>query len=98
MSLRAGVFVCLACLLANPALSASAFAGAWRGGATRYAQNGSAISADRAAIIARKLTEGRILGVTLVSAEDGAVYEVKMLLPDGRIRIVRVDAQSGELR
>jgi len=53
-----------------------------------------AISADAAAGIAAQATGGRVLGVQL----SGAVYVVRVLLPNGVVRDVTIDANSGAMR
>jgi len=53
-----------------------------------------AISPDAAAGIAAQATGGRVLGVNL----SGAVYVVRVLLPNGVVRDVAVDANTGAVR
>lgn len=53
-----------------------------------------AISADAAAGIAAQATGGRVLGVQL----SGPVYMVRVLLPDGVVRDVAIDANTGAVR
>lgn len=53
-----------------------------------------ALSADAAAGIAAQATGGRVLGVQL----NGAVYVVRVLLPNGVVRDVNIDANSGAVR
>lgn len=48
---------------------------------------------DQAAAAVREATGGRVLGVR----EAGSEYHVKVLLPGGRVRVVRVDAKSGQI-
>lgn len=57
------------------------------------ARQASGISADRAAELARQATGGRVLSVRA----SGEGFEVKVLLDDGRVRNVRVDA-NGSVR
>jgi len=61
----------------------------------RLSQGESSTSPDQAAAIARRLTGGRILSIELKDSVRENVYEVKVLLPNGHIRIVRIDAASG---
>ncbi len=61
----------------------------------RYLQGRSArtIGRDQAAAAVARATGGRVLGV---SGGEPA-YEVKVLLPGGRVRVIGVDAHSGRL-
>lgn len=63
------------------------------GAPLRLAQ--AAGSADEAAAVARRQTGGRVLGVDWSEAGGGPVYLVKVLMPDGSIRIVPVTAEQG---
>lgn len=63
----------------------------------QLAQAGPAIGPDRAAALAGQATGGQVLGVRPVRYGNKTVYEVKVLLPGGRVRVVPVDAQSGRL-
>jgi uncharacterized membrane protein YkoI len=62
------------------------------------AQAAATIGEDRAASIARNATGGRVLNIRWKEAGGRPLYEVKVLLADGRVTIVRVDAQSGSMR
>ena len=48
------------------------------------------ISQDEAAASVREATGGRVLDVRTETQDGVAVYAVKVLLPDGRIRVVTV--------
>lgn len=61
------------------------------------AQSGASIDRDEAAAIARSATGGRVLSVVLRQADRRPRYQVKILLPGGRVRSVSVDARTGEL-
>ncbi len=52
------------------------------------------ISRDEAARIAKRATGGRVLGVK----RKGNSYKVKVLLEGERVRIVHVDARTGQIR
>jgi uncharacterized membrane protein YkoI len=52
------------------------------------------LGSSEAAAIARSATGGRVLDV----ASAGNVYLVRVLLADGRVRTVRVDASTGLVR
>lgn len=62
---------------------------------TRIQVAQGAIGPDQAAAIARNATGGRVLGVRSVHRDDTLVYEVKVLSKDQRVRIIRVDGQTG---
>jgi len=55
----------------------------------------AAVSADQAAAIARNRTGGRVLGVDWSDSGGQPVYLVKVLMPDGSIRVVTVAASGG---
>jgi hypothetical protein len=52
------------------------------------------ISRDEAASAARRATGGRVVGVK----KRGAVYFVRVLLDGERVRTVKVDARTGQVR
>lgn len=51
------------------------------------------ISAQQAAQSARSASGGRVLSVRLA----GSAYHVKLLIREGVVRVVRVDARSGQV-
>lgn len=67
------------------------------GVAVLLAQRGADIGPDAAAGRAAGATGGRVLRVRRREGLGGPVYDVKVLLPGGRVRMVRVDASSGRL-
>ena len=71
------------------ALSApAAYARAWSGKLLLAQSNG--ITQDEAAAKVREATGGRVLDVRTGTQDGVVVYVVKVLLPDGRIRVVTV--------
>lgn len=58
---------------------------------------GNGIGPDAAASMVRDRTGGRVLGVQRGGSAERPRYDVKVLLPGGRVRIVSVDARSGAL-
>jgi uncharacterized membrane protein YkoI len=64
---------------------------------TTVAERATLVDRDSAAALVRATTGGRVLGVRYASTNGSAVYQVKVLLPGGRVRIVRVNAQTGQL-
>lgn len=99
---RVAVWLLAALLAAGSAGPAHARPGAWaqppppRTG-LRLAQQGSDIGRDGAASAARRATGGRVLSVSSEDRHGQRVYRVKVLLPGGRVRVVRVDAQTGNV-
>jgi len=59
---------------------------------------GSLIGKDEAATIARAATGGRVLKVELNREGKHPWYRVKLLIDGARVRVVHVDAHSGQLR
>ncbi len=62
-------------------------------GAAPAARAGATDGAD-AARQAAAMTGGRVLDVRTTSKGGQTVYEVKVLLDDGRVRVVRVDGAA----
>ena len=63
----------------------------------QLAQQATVADKDAAANIARAATGGRVLAVDDGTDGDRPVYNVKILLPDGHIRVVVVDGTSGDI-
>jgi hypothetical protein len=59
---------------------------------------GNDIGEGAAAKAAQRATGGRVLGVKRRSTDAGVVYEVKVLMDGGIMRVVRVDGASGQVR
>jgi uncharacterized membrane protein YkoI len=53
---------------------------------------------DRAANAAREATGGRVLGVQGENRDGRPGYRVRVLQPDGRVRSLHYDADSGAVR
>lgn len=65
---------------------------------TPVAQSDTAVDEDRAAALAREATGGKVLSVRYSEAAPGPAFLVKVLLQDGRVTVVTVDASTGALR
>jgi uncharacterized membrane protein YkoI len=61
------------------------------------ADNGRDIGPDAAASAARNATGGQVLGVQSGGRGGKPVYRVKILEKDGRVRVLRVDGQTGRV-
>jgi hypothetical protein len=73
----------LMCLMASAAL------------AERETNRGSGpqtLTPDAAAAAVQRATGGQVLGI-----QSNGSYRVKVLLQDGRVRVLRVDARSGQV-
>lgn len=55
------------------------------------------MSAEEAAALVRARTGGRVLSVDTVHRRDRVFYRVKVLTPEGEVRIFMVDAASGAM-
>lgn len=55
------------------------------------------VSKQQAVSIAQQQQPGRVLSVKLSPSSGSGVYRIKMLGDDGSVRIVLVDAGSGEV-
>lgn len=56
------------------------------------------ISLDEAVARVRRDTGGRVLAAEAREDRGRTVYRIKVLLPNGSVRVVNVDAQSGTTR
>lgn len=62
------------------------------------AQRRSGISLQQAVQIALRQHEGRVVRAETISRNGRRVHEIRILGDDGRVRTVRIDAQSGDPR
>lgn len=53
------------------------------------------VSRDEAAAIAQRANGGRILSVERSDADGRAVWRVKVITPQGEVRVILVDVASG---
>lgn len=60
-----------------------------------FAAQRGGISLGQATAIARSRYPGRVVRAEAVMLGDRVVYEIRILGDDGRVRTVRIDAQSG---
>lgn len=58
----------------------------------------AAVGRDEAAAVAQRETGGRVLAVERSEAGGRAVWRVKVVTPRGEVRIVLVDATTGQTR
>ncbi|MFK8068888.1 MAG: PepSY domain-containing protein [Gammaproteobacteria bacterium] len=56
------------------------------------------ITEDQAANIASKATGGQVLGSETKGVKGVTVYRIKVLMKDGRVKTVQVNAASGEVQ
>ncbi|MGE5240528.1 MAG: PepSY domain-containing protein [Bacteroidota bacterium] len=56
------------------------------------------ISLDEAVARVRRDTGGRVLAAEARDDRGRTIYRIKVLLPNGAVRVVNVDAQSGATR
>ncbi|MGH8644805.1 MAG: PepSY domain-containing protein [Gammaproteobacteria bacterium] len=56
------------------------------------------IGQGQAIAFARQATGGRVLDVQTQNMGGRVVYLVKVLMPDGRVRIIAVDGETGQIR
>jgi hypothetical protein len=59
------------------------------------AQRGGGISLAQATSMAQSRYQGRVVRAEAVQMGDRVVYEIRILGDDGRVRTVRIDAQTG---
>ncbi|MEO5670460.1 MAG: PepSY domain-containing protein [Ramlibacter sp.] len=53
------------------------------------------LSRDDAAAAAQRLSSGRVLSVEKSESERRPVWRVKMITPQGEVRVILIDATSG---
>ena len=53
------------------------------------------ISRDDAATVAQQLSGGRVLAVEKTEREGRPVWRVKVLTPQGEVKVILIDAASG---
>ena len=56
------------------------------------------VGREEAAVIAQKATSGRVLAVDQVQRDGHAVWRVKVVTPQGEVRVVLIDVTSGRAR
>lgn len=59
------------------------------------AQRGGGVSLAQATAIAQSRFQGRVIRAETMQMGDRVVHEVRILGDDGRVRTVRIDAQTG---
>lgn len=64
----------------------------------RSAERRQGMSLEAAASLVQRRTGGRVLSADVEWAGGQQVYRFKVLTPDGRVRIYRIDPESGALR
>lgn len=55
----------------------------------------ASVSRDEAAAIAQRANAGRVLSVERSDADGRAVWRVKVVTPQGEVRVILVDVASG---
>jgi uncharacterized membrane protein YkoI len=68
------------------------------GSARREAARQNGLSLDEAVARVRRDTGGRVLSAESRDDRGRTTYRIKVLLPNGTVRVVNVDAQSGGTR
>ena len=66
-------------------------------GLVAIAQSAPGIGPGEAAAIVEQSSGGQVLSVGASSRDGQRVYHVKVLLPGGTVRVVRVDAATGRV-
>lgn len=61
-----------------------------------YAQQ-APLSIDAAAAMVRRISGGRVIAAEAMDDDGKAVYRIKVLLPEGRVRVYVVDPNSGQV-
>ena len=56
------------------------------------------VSRDEAAAAAQRVSNGRVLSVEKTESEHRPVWRVKLLTEKGEVRVILIDAASGQAR
>jgi len=56
------------------------------------------VGREEAAAIAQKATSGRVLAIDQVQRDGRAAWRVKVVTPQGEVRVVLIDVTSGRAR
>jgi len=56
------------------------------------------VGREEAAAIAQQATSGRVLAIDQVQRDGRAVWRVKVVTPQGEVRVVLIDVASGRAR
>ena len=64
---------------------------------SREARRQDGLSLDEAVARVRSDTGGRVLSAQAREERGGTTYRIKVLLPNGAVRVLSVDAASGEI-
>lgn len=64
--------------------------------ATVHAQP-APVSLDAAATMVRRISGGRVVGADSMDDNGKLVYRIKVLLPEGRVRVYLVDPNTGQV-
>lgn len=91
------VVIVLALALLGTSVPAPAFSGNEQEKARQAVQSGEIRPLDDILKGVRRRVDGRVLDATLDDRGGEWVYWVKVLGPDGRVRLVRVDGRSGKV-
>lgn len=54
------------------------------------------VSADQAAAVAQQSVSGRVLAVEKVNASGREVFRVKLLTANGEVKVILIDAETGQ--
>ena len=58
----------------------------------------AALSRDDAAAVAQRASGGRVLAVDKSESAGQPIWRVKVVTPSGEVRLIQVDATTGQLR
>ena len=56
------------------------------------------VGREEAAVIAQKATSGRVLAVDQIQRDGRALWRVKLVTPQGEVRVVFIDVTNGRAR
>lgn len=56
------------------------------------------VSRDEAAAVAQRASAGRVLAADKIEQEGRTVWRVKVLTPQGEVKVILIDAASGRMR
>ena len=54
------------------------------------------VNADQAAAVAQQSGAGRVLAVEKTNASGREVFRIKLLTPNGEVKVILIDAETGQ--
>lgn len=79
-------------------IGAVGFAAPTLAGSPLVIAQAGAVSLDQAVAKVRRVSNGKVVSADTIEQDGGSVYRIKVVFPDGRVRIYYVDPNTGEIQ